>query len=250
MRMRKAEGPGSRALSALAPELKPERCPRMGRGIGPMVCLLGMLAAGSGWAQPQAPVPVQGETASGTKPVKAPVKPAAKITSRKPAMTPKAAPKTAAKPQTVSEPAPGTKPTPAPAKRAGKAKPKSGKSVAARKPVAAVSADASQASAGTLAALASRQPEKRPPLDKREAEARYGDGVALERRGDMRGAVTAYHEAGESGHGPAQKKLGDLYGTGNDVVERDYETSLRWYDRARKQGIEIPKPFTYPGVRR
>jgi len=39
-------------------------------------------------------------------------------------------------------------------------------------------------------------------------------------------------------------------GTGSDAVERDYETSLRWYERARRQGIEIPKPFTYPGVRR
>ena len=219
------------------------------------VCLLGMLATGSGWAQPQAPVPDPGETEkkSGTKPVKAPIKPAAKTTSRKPAMTPKAAPKAATKPQAVSEPAPETKPTPAPAKRAGragKAKPNSGKSVAATKPVPAAGPDVSRVSPGTPAVLAARQPEKRSPLGKLEAEARYREGVELELRGDMRAAVTAYHEAGESGDGPAQKKLGDLYGTGNNVVERDYETSLRWYHQARKQGIEIPKPFTYPGVRR
>jgi TPR repeat protein len=84
----------------------------------------------------------------------------------------------------------------------------------------------------------------------RQADARYQEGVELERRGDLRAAVAAYQQAGESGHGLAQKKLGDFYGTGNDVVERDYETSLRWYERARQQGIEIPKPFTYPGVRR
>ncbi|MFH1043828.1 MAG: hypothetical protein V1796_01925 [Pseudomonadota bacterium] len=236
--------------------MKPDRRPRMGSVIGPMVCLLGTLAAGSAWAQPQAPVPpvsLQGETASAAKPVKAPVKPAAKTTSRKPAMTPKAAPKAATKPRTVSKPAPGTKAKSAPVKRAGKAKSgkaKSGRSVAATEPVPAAAPDVSPASPGTPAAPAPRQPEKLPPLGKLEAEARYREGVELERSGDPRAAITAYHEAGESGHGPAQKKLGDLYGTGNDVVERDYETSLRWYDRARKQGIEIPKPFTYPGVRR
>ena len=53
-----------------------------------------------------------------------------------------------------------------------------------------------------------------------------------------------------NGHGPAQKKLGDIYGSGHGDVQRDYETSLRWYQRAREQGIEIPQPFSYPGVRR
>lgn len=222
--------------------------------IGPMVCLLGMLAAGGAWAQAQAPAPVQGEAASGAKPVKAPVqgeaasgtkpvKPAAKTKSRKPAMEPKAA----TKPRTISKPPPGTKAKPAPVKRARKAKPK----VPAKKPVPAAGPDASQASPGTPAAApVPGQPVERSLLGKREAEARYREGVELEQRGDMRAAITAYHQAGESGHGPAQKKLGDLYGTGNDVVERDYETSLRWYDQARKQGIQIPKPFTYPGVRR
>jgi TPR repeat protein len=33
-------------------------------------------------------------------------------------------------------------------------------------------------------------------------------------------------------------------------VNRDYETSLRWYQRAREQGVEIPLPYAYPGVRR
>jgi TPR repeat protein len=213
-----------------------------------MVWLLGMLAAASTWAQPQAPLPVQGETAKepGTKPVNPAANPAAKPAAKTKSPKPGTAPKAATKPRTASEPAPGTKPKPAPVKRAVKTKPKA----PAKKPVAAAGPVASQASPGTPAKLAPRQSETRPRLNPRQAEARYREGVELERRGDMRAALAAYREAGESGHGPAQKKLGDLYGTGNDVVERDYETSLRWYELARKQGIEIRKPFSYPGVRR
>ena len=77
---------------------------------------------------------------------------------------------------------------------------------------------------------------------------RYGDARELERAGHWAEAVQAYHELAASGHGPAQKKLGDIYGSGQGV-QRDYETSLRWYQRAREQGEEIPLPFSYPGVR-
>ena len=61
--------------------------------------------------------------------------------------------------------------------------------------------------------------------------------------------MTAYLAAGEAGNGMAQKRLGDIYNTGNAVVRRDYETALKWYQKARAQGIEIPKPITNPGVR-
>ena len=80
--------------------------------------------------------------------------------------------------------------------------------------------------------------------------ARYDVGVALERAGHVTAAMQAYREAAESGHGLAQKRLGDIYGTGYGPVERDYVTSLRWYQRAREQGVDIPQPFSYPGVRR
>jgi TPR repeat protein len=81
------------------------------------------------------------------------------------------------------------------------------------------------------------------------AAARYGDARKLEQKGDWTGALQAYHEAAEQGHGPAQKKLGDIYGNGQGDVQRDYDTSLRWYKRAQDQGEQIPQPFTYPGVR-
>jgi TPR repeat protein len=61
--------------------------------------------------------------------------------------------------------------------------------------------------------------------------------------------MKAYLAAGDSGHGEAQKRLGDIYNMGNAVVPRDYETALRWYQKARAQGIEIPKPLVNPGPR-
>ena len=81
------------------------------------------------------------------------------------------------------------------------------------------------------------------------AAARYDQGQKLERSGDWAGAMQAYHEAAENGHGPAQKKLGDIYNNGQGDVKRDYDTSLRWYKRAQEQGEQVPQPFTYPGVR-
>ena len=71
--------------------------------------------------------------------------------------------------------------------------------------------------------------------------------MKLERDGDLKAAMQAYVESGDAGYGIAQKRLGDIYNTGNAVVTRDYETALRWYQKARAQGIDIPKPFTNPG---
>jgi serine/threonine-protein kinase len=81
------------------------------------------------------------------------------------------------------------------------------------------------------------------------AAARYDAAQKLERSGDWTGAMQAYTEAAENGHGPAQKRLGDIYNNGQGDVKRDYDTSLRWYKRAQESGEQIPQPFTYPGVR-
>lgn len=105
------------------------------------------------------------------------------------------------------------------------------------------------ATADQYAAVALRAINLQRPLGRQEAEARYREGLDLVMAHARRAALVAFHEAADSGHGMAQRKLGDLYGTGYDDVERDYETSLRWYLQARNQGIEIPnKPFRYPGV--
>ena len=80
-------------------------------------------------------------------------------------------------------------------------------------------------------------------LGRSEQIRRYREGLALERRGDDKGALQAFLDAGESGYGLAQRKLGEIYDKGNSAVERDYSTALKWYQKAREQGVEIPKPF-------
>jgi TPR repeat protein len=105
------------------------------------------------------------------------------------------------------------------------------------------------ATVDAYAAVALRAVNLQRPLGRQEAEARYRDGLDLARARAGQAALIAFQEAADSGYGMAQRKLGDIYGTGYDGFERDYETSLRWYQRARNQGIEIPnKPFRYPGV--
>jgi TPR repeat protein len=104
------------------------------------------------------------------------------------------------------------------------------------------------ATVDTYAAMTLRAVNIQRPLGRQESEARFREGLDLARAHAGRAALIAFHEAADSGHGMAQRKLGDLYGTGYDEVERDYETSLRWYQQARNQGIEIPnKPFLYRG---
>lgn len=76
-----------------------------------------------------------------------------------------------------------------------------------------------------------------------EAAARHVEGLVEEARGEEKGAQLAFLEAAESGYGPAQKKLGQIYGKGNSVVTRDYAESLRWYQRAREQGEDVPQPY-------
>ena len=159
-----------------------------------------------------------------------------KRVARKPALKPKpkAVKRKPVKKKPVHKPIPKPRPKPAPMRPAPAAQ-------APAKPAPAV--PQSQAPA-----FRSEAPKLL--LAPAEAEARYREAVSLEHAGDPRGAFKAYEEAAESGHALAQKKLGDLYGTGGEAVKRDYETSLRWYSKAREQGIQVPKPFTYPGVRR
>ena len=88
--------------------------------------------------------------------------------------------------------------------------------------------------------------KKKPaPLSRKAAERRYQEGIALEKKRDEKGALTAYLAAGEAGHGLAQKRLGEIYEKGNSATRRDYDIALRWYEKARKQGVEIPKPHTF-----
>jgi TPR repeat protein len=71
---------------------------------------------------------------------------------------------------------------------------------------------------------------------------RHYDGLLMENRGDDRGAYLAFREAAEGGYPPAQRKLGEIYDTGNAAVPRNYEESIRWYQKARDGGEQIPPP--------
>lgn len=86
-------------------------------------------------------------------------------------------------------------------------------------------------------------PSAAAPLTAEAAAKRYRDGLGMERRGDEQGALAAFQEAGEAGHGLAQLKLGQIYDKGNTVVQRDYQTALKWYQKAREQGVDIDKPL-------
>ena len=71
---------------------------------------------------------------------------------------------------------------------------------------------------------------------------RHAAGLALERRGDDAGAFIAFVEAAEAGHPPAQRKLGEIYDSGTPAVKRNFQASIRWYEKAREGGEIIPPP--------
>jgi TPR repeat protein len=111
-----------------------------------------------------------------------------------------------------------------------------------------VYAPAAPAQLGLTARLDAQTTTPSSTLTAEQAARRYNLAESFERRHDLRSAFDAYSQAGEAGHPLAQKRLGDIYSTGNAAVPRDYEAALRWYQRARAQGVEIPAPFTYPGT--
>jgi TPR repeat protein len=95
---------------------------------------------------------------------------------------------------------------------------------------------------GEVPAQAKKDQEKQ-SVTKDQATRKYRDGMALERAGKYREAMESYTAAGDAGNGLAQKRLAIIYDRGNSVVTRDYQIAIRWYEKARAQGIELPKPL-------
>lgn len=77
-------------------------------------------------------------------------------------------------------------------------------------------------------------------MSREEGGRRHAAGLALEHRGDDKGAFVAFLDAAEGGYPPAQRRLGEIYDSGNSAVERNYEESIRWYQKAREGGEDIP----------
>ena len=74
----------------------------------------------------------------------------------------------------------------------------------------------------------------------RKAETIYAEGVALEDKNDMKGAVQKYIAAAKIGHAYAQQRLGQLYDRDNTkALPRDFQESMRYYHEARQRGREI-----------
>jgi TPR repeat protein len=69
----------------------------------------------------------------------------------------------------------------------------------------------------------------------------YQQAQAMEKEDRYRDAVRLYKQAASAGHGPSSKRLGEIYLKGAKGVTRDYAESVRWYDKARQQGMDIPK---------
>lgn len=92
-------------------------------------------------------------------------------------------------------------------------------------------------------------PKPKTLLTAAQAVERHNDGLAAERGGDDHGALRAFLEAAEAGHGPAQLKVAEIYDRGNAAVKRDYAAALVWYQRARESGMSVPKPHVFPAGR-
>jgi TPR repeat protein len=93
-----------------------------------------------------------------------------------------------------------------------------------------------------LAAAASQAVQAQAPAAAASASQRHADGLRLEHRGDDKGAFAAHLEAAEAGHAPAQRRVAEIYDSGNHAVERDFGESMRWYEKARLGGEKIPPP--------
>ncbi len=88
-----------------------------------------------------------------------------------------------------------------------------------------------------------------PELPAAQAAEHFRQGQRLEQDGRVRDAMGAYLSAARGGHGPAQKRLGILYGRGSVEVPRDYAESIQWYERARRSGEDVPEPLQFSSPR-
>jgi hypothetical protein len=89
---------------------------------------------------------------------------------------------------------------------------------------------------------AKKEPEKQ-ALKKHQAANKYDEGQGLDRKGDARGAYLAYVEAGNATG--ARRKGWERSTRRAARSSVDYAMALRWYEKARAQGIEVPKPHAY-----
>ena len=64
--------------------------------------------------------------------------------------------------------------------------------------------------------------------------------MALEKKGEMAGAVSAYLDAAKIGHVLADLRLGQLYDKDfSQTLPHDLQESIKHYQKARERGLKI-----------
>ena len=77
----------------------------------------------------------------------------------------------------------------------------------------------------------------------RKAETIFAEGVALEKKNDIKGAVEKYIDAAKIGHAYAAERLGQLYDKGvTKTLPHDLQESIKYYQEARNRGKEVKGP--------
>jgi len=77
----------------------------------------------------------------------------------------------------------------------------------------------------------------------RKAEVIFAEGVALEQKGDIKGAVEKYIASAKIGHAYAAERLGQLYDKGvTKTLPHDLQESIKYYQDARQRGKAIKGP--------
>ncbi|HEY5637724.1 MAG TPA: hypothetical protein VIS77_12595 [Burkholderiales bacterium] len=109
-------------------------------------------------------------------------------------------------------------------------------------PAALATASPVQAEMGSTLLLAERVAVQKSPAPETQA------GIPLVPKRVVSPNVAPLVEAAERGHGPAQRQLGAIYDKGAPGTPRDFAESMRWYQKAREQGEEIPTPHTFRAV--
>ncbi len=75
----------------------------------------------------------------------------------------------------------------------------------------------------------------------KSASVLLAEARSLDSQGKTREAVRLYKQAAAAGSGEAAKRLGNIFGKGEGAIGRDYGEQLRWNNKARELGVEVPK---------
>ena len=102
--------------------------------------------------------------------------------------------------------------------------------------IGGIAADAAQARRWFNSARVFGEPREPQATVPRSRSSLLEQAIALDRQGNMAEAVRLYLLSARSGSGLAARRLGEIYATGANGVERDYVLSLKWSNAARVLG--------------